>query len=129
MHENNSSSNEHEILQNQFTAYISTSIRRERLAYLRRKCDRLNREIMLEEYHLLLTEESDRFDLLLEGDMIMQALKSIREQERYIVMARVIEEKSFLEIAGELGMKYKGVASIYYRTIEKLRRLLGGEDR
>lgn len=39
-------------------------------------------------------------------------------------MARVIEDKSFNAIAEELGVSYKGAATLYYRTIAKLRKIL-----
>ena len=56
-------------------------------------------------------------------------VKEIKEQERYILLARVIEEKSFSQIAGETGLSYKGAAAAYYRTLERLRKLLGGGRR
>ena len=43
------------------------------------------------------------------------------------ILARVLEEKSFEEIADKLGLKYKGVAAIYYRGFAKLRNILEGE--
>ena len=39
------------------------------------------------------------------------------------------DEKMKYEIAEELGLSYKGAAAIYYRTIAKLRVLLGGEKK
>ena len=37
---------------------------------------------------------------------------------------RVLEKSSFDALASELGMRYKGVAAIYYRAIQKLKRRL-----
>ena len=54
------------------------------------------------------------------------ALKQLDERERYVLVARVLEGKTFDEIADKLGIKYKGVAAIYYRTTAKLRNILGG---
>ena len=59
---------------------------------------------------------------------LYSALSAIREKERRVFLARVLDEKGFDEIARELGLSYKGAAAIYYRTIAKLRVLLGGED-
>ena len=56
------------------------------------------------------------------------ALHSIKEKGRRVFLARVLDEKSFDEIAEELGLSYKGAAAIYYRTITKLRKLLGGDE-
>ncbi|MBQ8409757.1 MAG: sigma-70 family RNA polymerase sigma factor, partial [Clostridia bacterium] len=54
------------------------------------------------------------------------ALKQLDERERYVLFARVLEDKSFAEIADKLGVKYKCATMIYYRTTEKLRKILGG---
>lgn len=50
--------------------------------------------------------------------------KSINEKERYVILARVIEEKGFDKIAAELGIGYKGAAAMYYRAIKKLKNML-----
>lgn len=43
------------------------------------------------------------------------------------MLARVVEEKSFAEIAAEVDLSYKGAAAVYYRTLGKLRKILRGE--
>lgn len=73
-----------------------------------------------------LPDDSDFVFDLCETDALTCALKKLNERERYVVLSRVLEEKSFEEIADKLGMKYKGVAAIYYRTIAQLRNILGG---
>ncbi len=125
----NGGSSEPDILQNKFTAYILTAIRREKLAYLKNRFNRLKIEIELEEYHLNIVDNSDIITELGESDSLSWALRNIKEKERYIFLARALYEKSFSQIANELGMKYKGVASVYYRTIAKLRALIGGESK
>lgn len=57
------------------------------------------------------------------------ALHSIKDKERRVFLGRVLDEKGFDEIAAELGLSYKGAAAIYYRTIAKLRVLLGGDEK
>ena len=74
----------------------------------------------------LIPEESDFTVELCDNDALAYALKKLDERERYVLFARVLEEKSFEEIADKLGLKYKGVAAIYYRTTAKLRNILGG---
>lgn len=64
---------------------------------------------------------------LADAQDLFAALQIMKEKERYVLLARVIEEKGFDVIAAELGMSYKGAAAIYYRTLEKLRRILGGD--
>ena len=61
--------------------------------------------------------------------LLRQALQTIRDKERYIILARVIEEKSVSEIAEEMGLSYRSVTSLYYRGMQRLRLLLeGGEN-
>lgn len=122
---NDCSTNEHN-LQNQFTAYLQNALHNKRIDYIYK-----NHSLQAE----ILMEDMDRFDMmdtehilkLAEFDALEKALQNIKERERYILLARVIEEKSFSQIAVETGLSYKGAAAIYYRTLEKLRKILGGE--
>ncbi len=118
---------EQEKLQNRFTAFVITSIGRERLHYLKRqsKREKITYEIDDEKFALI-PDETDFVSTLCESDALAYALKQLDERERYVLLARVLEEKSFEEIADKLGLKYKGVSAIYYRTIAKLRNILGG---
>ena len=54
------------------------------------------------------------------------AINQLDEREKYVLVARVIHEKDFEEIGDSMGLKYKGVTAIYYRTIKKLKDILGG---
>ena len=74
-----------------------------------------------------IADEEDLYSRMAECEALYQALRTIKERERYVLLARVIDDKSFSEIAAELGLSYKGAAAIYYRALDKLRRLLGGE--
>jgi RNA polymerase sigma factor (sigma-70 family) len=82
---------------------------------------------MDEEKIALIPDGSDFVSGLCDSDSLAYALKQIDERERFVILARVLEEKSFEEIADKLGLKYKGVAAIYYRGIAKLRDILKGE--
>lgn len=127
MYKRNNGVTEHEILQNEFTAFITTALDRERLKYLKRTSRWTSRvSIMADEDLDLIPDESDFSLELCESDALACALKEIDEREKYVLFARVLEEKSFEEIADKLGLKYKGVAAIYYRTTAKLKKLLGG---
>ena len=53
-------------------------------------------------------------------------MKSLNEKERYVFVSKVIEERDFNEIAETMGMKYKGVTTLYYRAIAKLKTMLEG---
>ena len=56
--------------------------------------------------------------------MLTQALGQISDRERYIFFARALERRSFQDLALELGLGYKGVAAIYYRALQKLKKEL-----
>lgn len=124
MFNRNSGSNEHDILQNQFTSYLSFAVSNARIDFIRAKIARLKREQVTDQYELIFALNSFEIEALLENEILVQAIRDIREKERYVFLARVLEEKRFKEIAQELGMGEKGVAAIYYRTVKKLRDTL-----
>lgn len=121
MFKRNSGSNEHDILQNQFTSYLSFAVNHARIDFIRARIARLKREQITDRYGSIFAEEGFDIEVFLENEILMQVIREIRERERYVFLARALEEKRFKEIAEELGMSEKGVAAIYYRTVKKLR--------
>ena len=127
MDKRNNGYTEKEVLQNEFTAFITTAVRRERIAFLKREARRARRTYKMSDEELSFIPDSSDFVLeLCETDALACALKQLNERERDILFARVLEEKSFEDIADKLGLKYKGVTTSYYRIIRKLRNILGG---
>lgn len=116
-----------QILQNQFTAFLNTALCNTRKAYLRGKYRRCKRECITDEFFLC-PYDGEYTESAVDYAELYSALSAIREKERRVFLARVLDEKGFDEIARELGLSYKGAAAIYYRTISKLRVLLGDED-
>lgn len=128
MFKKNNGSNEQDILQNQFTSYLSFAVSNARIDFIRANIARLKREQTTDQYELLFTGETFELEVFMENEVLSQAIKDIREKERYVFLARVLEEKKFKEIAEKLGMGEKGVAAIYYRTVKKLRDILEGGE-
>ena len=127
MDKRNNGYTEKEVLQNEFTAFITTAVRRERIAFLKREARRTKHTYEMSDEEFAFIPDSSDFVLdLCETDALSFALKQLDERERYVLFARVLEEKSFEEIADKLGLKYKGVTTSYYRIITKLRNILGG---
>ena len=127
MNKRNNGSTEQEKLQNRFTSLVTVSISRARIDYLRKEKARKHRTIEVEGNWLDgIADKDDFVERICESDSIVYALKQLDPRERYVLIARTIEEKSFEEIADNLGLKYKGVAAIFYRTTAKLRNILGG---
>ncbi len=128
MHKRNDEFIDNHVLQNQFTSFLMIAISNARIDYLRSRIRRLQKELVTEE-EVYFANETDYIELLVDNDALDKAMREIKEKERYIVIARVMDEKGFEEIARELGMGYKGVAAIYYRAIKKLNKMLVGDDK
>lgn len=136
MWQKNDGQNESDILQNRFTAYISAAIQHRRGTYMVQAIRQQQLEILTEN-----PVSSGNYDILedimgelpllmqLENDKLLQALKELDERERQIFFARVLDEKSFVELASTVGLGYKGVAAVYYRALRKIRnRMKEAED-
>lgn len=127
-HKNNGKS-ETEIIQNRFTAYLATAVQRRRNDYIQQLDRRRQIESLTEDF-LFMPECSIEQDMFLglpilmqlEDSVLLQALKELSERERYIFLARVLDGKSFETLAEETELGYKGVAAVYYRTAQKIRR-------
>ncbi|WP_101877364.1 sigma-70 family RNA polymerase sigma factor [Lachnoclostridium edouardi] len=136
MWQRNNGRKENEVLQNHFTSYISTAIKRRRNEYIHQMARKQMVECLMEDvvlessewdYHL----EQEFFGKLplmtqLKNDALFYALKEINERERHVFLSHVLDEKNFEILAKELGLTYKGVAAIYYRAVQKIRKRMGG---
>lgn len=135
MWQRNNGIGESNILQNQFTAYLLTSVRRRKLQYLRSKMKLQEYEISIEVQDYLNEfaapiEQSASWPLLdqLENIKLRQALEQAKERELYIFFAKALDERSLAEIARELDIGYNTVAAVYYRLIKKIKKHLGGDE-
>ncbi len=126
-YKNDGKSEEHYI-QNRFTAYLQVSLRRKRIEVLAKRYDIMRHEPATETNELFSCAQQNEDQLIHDMDVqikcqqILQALQNMKARERYIFLARVIEERPFTELARELGLSYKGVAAIHYRTLQRLRK-------
>ncbi len=131
MWQRNRGQEESEILQNRFTSYLVTAVNRRKLTYMNHKNKQLQRECLMEndDWKLELTADqgvSDDLPLLmnLENDSLFYALKHLNGKERYVFLERVLNEVSFEELAAVLGLSYKGTTTIYYRTVQKMKKYM-----
>ena len=117
----NSGKGESNILQNQFTRYLKTAVQRRKIdlfharnrVYIRECYDDSWQDIpglITEDIYFNTSAQCDTLGL-----------------ERYIFFAHVLDERTFTELAAELGMNYKGVAAAYYRVFHKIRDALRGD--
>ncbi len=128
MYKRNEGLTDNDILQNQFTTFLSTALCNHRKTYLRGIYRCRWRECVTDEIRSVCIEEEYYIEPGADYSELYAALHSIKEKERRVFLARVLDEKGFDEIAEGLGLSYKGAAAIYYRTIAKLRKLLGGDE-
>lgn len=129
MWQKNNGKSESEILQNLFTAYLTTAVRRCRNDYIQQAVRIQQVESVTDDIQYIPEQgaEEDMFrglplPMQLEDSAILHALKGINERERYVFLARVLDERSFESLAEEMGLGYKGVATIYYRAVGKIKK-------
>lgn len=126
---------EAKILQNHFTAYLLSAIRRRKKDYLNKQRRVAGHEVSADFQEMALPDQSS-LDLLeqlpvlmrLENTALLKAIERLKTPEQMILFARVLEECSYDEIAQKLGLRYKGASAAYYRVLQKLHRSLKGEE-
>lgn len=131
MWQRNSGKSETEILQNEFTAYLTTAVQRRRHDYIQQQDRRRQIESLTEDFPFMpeCSIEQDMFLGLpvlmqLEDSALLLALKELSERERYIFLARTLDGTGFEELGEEMGLGYKGVSAVYYRTVQKIKRMI-----
>lgn len=128
MWQKNNGKSETEILQNQFTAYLATAVQHRRGEYIQQISRQQQTEFVTEVIEDSQKEDVEKdmlselpLSMQLEDSALIHALKEVNDRERHIFFARVLDERSFESLAEEMGLGYKGVAAIYYRTIQKIK--------
>lgn len=131
-HRNEGQDND-DVLQNKFTAYLLSAVKRRRALYID---NALRNQKLSEMIEAAVTDDTFDFDselsldaplyMKIQNEKLYQALFKLSERERYVFFNRVLEEKSLDELAAELGLSYKGVAAVYYRTVERIRKKMRG---
>lgn len=122
-------------LQFRFTAYLVSAVKRRRKDYLIQFYKRSSIESTVEVvYESEPSSEEvvlDRLPLMdvIENGALLEALQKLNERERQIFLARTLEEEDFETLGAKFGLSYKGVAALYYRTIQKIRKSIEGGDK
>ena len=118
-----------DICQNQFTAYVVLAVKRKRQSYIKKKQrdnekeTRTKKEAEKSEFRTAGYDMWSRMEP--QNEKLIAAMQQLSFKERLVVVGYVLEEKTFKEIAQEIGLSEKGVASAYCRSIEKLRAKIG----
>lgn len=125
----NDGQSESNILQNRFTAYLSTAIQRKKYAYVAYMRKHSQAEVSIEEQEMDCAYEENMIQGLpvieqLNHCGLVECLKQAKERDLEIFFMRALEDKSFQDIAYEKGMGYKAVTMSYYRFVKKIREKL-----
>ena len=119
----NDGASEANIIQNKFTAYLITAVANRKAAYMNKL--KAHRRAM--EFLERCGAEVETYAEFIENPLLLQALLQIKDWERHILLARLLDERSFIELSKNLGVSYKAVSNSYYRLILKLRRMMKGD--
>ncbi len=129
----NNGRTENEILQNRFTAYITSALQHCRRDYTINLAKWQERVILIKEIQPDLSVDLEEDALLnlpvmmrLQNEKLLLALQTLGQRELYVLLSCALREKELSTLASELNLSYKGVAAIYYRALEKLRKLIRG---
>lgn len=119
----NDGTSKEDICQNQFTAYVVLAVRRKRQAYIKKKIRDKEKQTKTEKELSKLGIEGDDvwIGLEIQNEELVDAMQQLKPKEHVIVVGYVLKRKSFREIAQEMKLTERTVASLYYRSIKKLR--------
>ena len=70
-------------------------------------------------------------DLLIKSEQkerLAKAVETLKSRDRHILLMRLYEERSFEEIAKLTGINEGNVKNVYYRALEKLRKMLEDKE-
>lgn len=122
-----------EKLQNRFTAYLTSAVSRRKADYIDKQIQLYNylsfdASIAVDKSFDIEAEALKSFPLHLQiiNEDLFLSIAELSEREQYIFFNRALGELSLDEMAKELGMNYKTVATMYYRTIQKLKKKMQG---
>lgn len=119
----NDGTSKDDICQNQFTAYVVLAVKRKRQAYIKKKIRDKEKQTKTEKELSKRGIEGDDvwIGLEIQNEELVEAMQQLKPKEYVIVVEYVLKRKSFREIAQEMKLTERTVASLYYRSIKKLR--------
>lgn len=135
-------------VRNQFTAYLLSQIRGRRRKYLEKKIQIYDAEELKkgfptikgmytvdeavelkEKERLLLYEAQGKYpDWNEMTDLkLVQALMSLREDERQLIYQRIFEEMSYTDMSKKNGIPIEKIKGVYGYAIKKIRKKMKGD--
>lgn len=111
------------------SAYVVLAVKRKRQSYIKKKQREHEKETRTKKEAEQSEFRTARYDMWSrmepQNEKLMAAMQQLSLKERLVVTEYVLKGKPFKKIAQETGLKEKGVASAYYRSIKKLRAKMG----
>ena len=121
----NNGKGESHIVQNRFTRYLVTAVRHKKYFFLRARSKVTKYELLTEfsdaEVFSSLPEKSVEPGMLdgFENAALYKAIKRLNKRDRYVLLAHILDERDFTELAQYWGASYSAIASAFYRAIQK----------
>ena len=112
-------------IQNRFTALLKKSLHNRKVDYVMSLNKKYDKEFPIDLYNYSIGQEYDFLKAIINYEVIRSAFKNLSDRERKILVLHIIEDKDFNEIGKLFGLSYKGTATVFYKTISKLRESLG----
>lgn len=99
------------------------AVKRKRHAYIKKKIRDKEKQTKTEKELSKRGIEGDDvwIGLEIQNEELVDAMQQLKPKEHVIVVEYVLKRKSFREIAQEMKLTERTVASLYYRSIKKLR--------
>lgn len=138
----NDGKSESNVIQNHFTAYLVSAIRRRKRDLIHKRSRIQDNEFSADIQDYLLgtafepeaPESIQQFSakdypkIDFESTSLEQELRSLSELDRFVFLAHVLDERDFNDLAGELELSCSAVTARYYRIVKKIKRALEGGE-
>lgn len=121
-------------IQNKFTAYLLRALNRRRIDFLKDESRKAHIDrILYQKLSSNFALDMDRIisvpvHMQLKNDLLIDSLLQLSDREKYIFLQHTLCEVTFDKLAQELGLSYKGVSAIYYRTMKKVQKYMRREN-
>ena len=132
----NNGMGEDNIIRNHFTAYVKCRVERRKWRIIKKR-NRVAKNEVTVDFESYFADSvgvadavtgSDRDPMTWENERLVSAFLSISKRDQIIVFAHVLDEATYDEIGGMIGMTGKGASTAYYRAVEKMRSLMETES-
>lgn len=97
--------------------YLTTTAKNKSINFIKKK-----KEVLLEKDH-----DKNQIDETKPNLLLLEIQEKLDENEKFIVLNHVLYGYTLIEISNELNENLNTIKSKYRRTIEKLKKILGGK--